>query len=133
MEKIKVEKDSVEESYRWAYGWRVVDGKCSPPAKNFPLPDFVQARIDWVSNEIQNGMLTFRGAFKMLLDIDDEEDLKKDWEFGASSDYMPVSDEYRNWLNDPILGNIRSVALMIAVIYGQIGELDGRDRRKLAK
>ena len=29
MEKIKVEKDSVEESYRWAYGWRVVDGKCS--------------------------------------------------------------------------------------------------------
>ena len=121
MEKIKVEKDSIEESYRWAYGWRVVDGKCSPPAKNFPLPDFVQARIDWVSNEIQNGMLTFRGAFKMLLDIDDEEDLKKDWEFGASSDYMPVSDEYRNWLNDPILGNIRSVALMIAVIYGQIG------------
>lgn len=118
MEKIKVEKDSVDESYRWAYGWRVVDGKCSPPAKNFPLPDFVQARIDWVSNEIQNGMLTFRGAFKMLLDIDDEEDLKKDWEFGASSDYMPVSDEYRNWLNDPILGNIRSVALMIAVIYG---------------
>lgn len=118
MEKIKVEKDSVEESYRWAYGWRVVDGKCSPPAKNFPLPDFVQARIDWVSNEIQNGMLTFRGAFKMLLDIDDEEDLKKDWEFGASSDYMPVSDKYRNWLNDPILGNIRSVALMIAVIYG---------------
>ena len=121
MEKIKVEKDSVEESYRWACGWRVVDGKCSPPAKNFPLPDFVQARIDWVSNEIQNGMLTFRGAFKMLLDIDDEEDLKKDWEFGASSDYMPVSDKYRNWLNDPILGNIRSVALMIAVIYGQIG------------
>lgn len=29
-----------------------------------------------------------------------------------------VKDEYRNWLNDPILGNIRSVALMIAVIYG---------------
>ena len=27
MKKIKVEKDSVEESYRWAYGWRVVDGK----------------------------------------------------------------------------------------------------------
>lgn len=37
MKKIKVEKDSVEESYRWAYGWRVVDGKCSPPARNFPF------------------------------------------------------------------------------------------------
>ena len=118
MKEFKVEKDSVEESYRWAYGWRVVDGKCSPPARNFPLPDFVQARIDWLSDEMQRGGLTFQGAFKMLLDIDDEEDLKKDWEFGASSDYMPVSDEYRNWLNDPILGNIRGVALMIAVIYG---------------
>ena len=50
MKEFKVEKDSVEESYRWAYGWRVVDGKCSPPAKNFPLPDFVQARIDWLSD-----------------------------------------------------------------------------------
>ena len=106
-----MEKDRVTESYDWVYGWKVEDGKCVPPAKNHPLPEFVQKRI-------QGGMLTFRGAFKMLLDIDDEEDLKKDWEFGASSDYMPVSDEYRNWLNDPILGNIRSVALMIAVIYG---------------
>lgn len=86
--------------------------------KIIPYLNLSKKRIDWVSNEIQGGMLTFRGAFKMLLDIDDEEDLKKDWEFGASSDYMPVSDEYRNWLNDPILGNIRSVALMIAVIYG---------------
>ena len=91
--------------------------------------------LDEINNPrfLFDGMLTFCGAFKMLIDIDDEEDLTKDWEFGASSDYMPVSDEYRNWLNDPILGNIRSVALMIAVIYGQIGELDGRDRRKLAK
>lgn len=113
-----MEKDRVTESYDWVYGWKVEDGKCVPPAKNHSLPEFVQKRIDWVSNEIQGGMLTFRGAFKMLLDIDDEEDLKKDWEFGVSSDYMPVSDEYRNWLNDPILGNIRSVALMIAVIYG---------------
>ena len=78
-----MEKDRVGESYSLVYGWKVKDGKCVPPAKNHPLPEF-----------------------------------KKDWEFGASSDYMPVSDEYRNWLNDPILGNIRSVALMIAVIYG---------------
>ena len=95
----------------------MVDGKCSPPAKNFPLPDFVQARIDWLSDEMQRGGLTFQGAFKMLLDIDDEEDLKKDWEFGASSDYMPVSDKYREWLQDPILHDIRRVAVMVAFIY----------------
>ena len=117
MEKIKVEKDSVEESYRWAYGWRVVYGKCSPPAKNFPLPDFVQARIDWLSDEMQRGGLTFQGAFKMLLDIDDEKALKEDWKLGAASDYMPVSDKYREWLQDPILHDIRRVAVMVAFIY----------------
>lgn len=117
MEKIKVEKDSVDESYRWAYGWRVVDGKCSPPAKNFPLPDFVQTRIDWLSDEVKRGGLTFQGAFKMLLDIDDEKALKEDWELGAASDYMPVSDKYREWLQDPILHDIRRVAVMVGFIY----------------
>ncbi len=34
MKEFKVEKYSVEESFRWAYGWRVVDGKCSPTKRN---------------------------------------------------------------------------------------------------
>lgn len=55
-----MEKDRVGESYSWVYGWKVKDGKCVPPATNHPLPEFVQKRIDWVSNEIQGGMLTFR-------------------------------------------------------------------------
>ena len=117
MKEFKVEKDSVEESYRWAYGWRVVDGKWSPPARNFPLPDFVQARIDWLSDEMQRGGLTFQGAFKMLLDIDDEKALKEDWELGAVSDYMPVCEKYREWLQDPILHDIRRVAVMVGFIY----------------
>ena len=118
MKEFKVEKDSVEESYRWAYGWRVVDGKCSPPARNFPLPDFVQARIDWVSHEVQAEMgLTFQGAFRALLDIDDEKSIREDWECWGVSDYMPVSDKYREWLQDPILHDIRRVAVMVAFIY----------------
>ena len=112
-----MEKDRVTESYDWVYGWRVEDGKCSPPARNFPLPDFVQARIDWLSDEMQRGGLTFQGAFKMLLDIDDEKALKEDWELGAVSDYMPVCEKYREWLLDPILHDIRRVAVMVAFIY----------------
>ena len=112
-----MEKDRVTKSYDWVYGWKVEDGKCVPPAKNHSLPEFVQKRIDWVSNEIQGGMLTFRGAFKMLLDIDDEKALKEDWELGAVSDYMPVSDKYREWLQDPILHDIRRVAVMVGFIY----------------
>ena len=117
MKEFKVEKDRVGESYSWVYGWKVKDGKCVPPAKNHPLPEFVQARIDWLSDEMQRGGLTFQGAFKMLLDIDDEKALKEDWKLGAASDYMPVSDEYRNWLRDPILHDIRRVAVMVGFIY----------------
>lgn len=118
MKEFKVEKDSVKESYRWAYDWRVVDGKCSPPAMNFPLPDFVQARIDWASHEMQAGMgLTFQGAFRALLDIDDEKSIREDWECWGLSEYMPVSDKYREWLQDPILHDIRRVAVMVGFIY----------------
>ena len=111
-----MKKDRVVESYAWVYGWKVKDGKCVPPAKNHPLPEFVQARIDWVSHEIEMG-LTFQGAFRALLDIDDEKALKEDWELGAASDYMPVSDKYREWLQDPILHDIRQVAVMVGFIY----------------
>lgn len=36
---------------------------------------------------------------------------------GAASDYMPVSDKYREWLQDPILHDIRQVAVMVGFIY----------------
>lgn len=66
MKEFKVEKDSVEESYRWAYGWRVVDGKCSPPAMNFPLLDFtIQARIDLgISRNAGRNGVNFQGALE---------------------------------------------------------------------
>ena len=53
----------------------------------------------------------------MLLDVDDEKALKEDWKLGAVSDYMPVSDKYREWLQDPLLHDIRQVAVMVAFIY----------------
>ena len=84
---------------------------------NFPLPDFVQARIDWLSDAMEHGGLTFQDAFRMLLDIDDEKSLKEDWELGAVSDYMPVSEEYKEWLENPILRDFRRVAVMVGFIY----------------
>ena len=53
----------------------------------------------------------------IVIDNDDEKALKEDWELGAASDYMPVSDKYREWLQDPILHDIRRVAVMVGFIY----------------
>ncbi|MDT9589687.1 hypothetical protein RON43_01015 [Lactobacillus gasseri] len=82
------------------------------------LPEFVKKRIDWVSHEMQAGMgLTFQGAFRALLDIDDEKSIREDWECWGVSEYMTVSDKYREWLQDPILHDIRRVAVMVGFIY----------------
>ena len=47
----------------------------------------------------------------------DEKALKEDWKLGSASDYMQVSDKYREWLQDPILHDIRQVAVMLGFIY----------------
>lgn len=109
----------VGKAYSQVYGWKINDdGKIEPPHINNPLPDFVEKRLNWVSKEMSRGTgLSFRGAFQQLLDIDDEKKLKKNWEFGASSDYLPVSKEYKEWLEHPILEDIRRVAVMVAFIY----------------
>ena len=41
----------------------------------------------------------------------------EDWKLGAASDYMPVCEKYREWLQDPILHDIRRVAVMVGFIY----------------
>ena len=111
--------DRVGEAYAQVYGWKLdKDNKMLPPYKSYPLPDYVEERVEWVSKELQRETgLTFRGAFYQLLEIDDEKKLKEEWELGAVSDYLPVTGEYRKWLKDPILHDIRRVAVMVAFIY----------------
>lgn len=112
--------DRVTEAYRQVYGWKIKDGdEIVPPYRVTPLPGFVLDRISWVSKEMQRGGgLAFRGMLSMLVDIDkDEHELKVAWELGAISEYMPFTKEYKEWLGDPILGDVRSVAVMIAAIY----------------
>lgn len=96
-----------------------MDGKAAPPTYNYPLPDFVQKRIDWLQHESKvNGALSPLGQIKFLINIDNEKKLEREWNFGAMTDYQPVSKEYRDWINHPILEDMRKLAVAIAVIYG---------------
>lgn len=111
--------DEITKAYAQVYGWQVnEDGKLEAPYVNYPLSYSAEKRVEWLSKEMQRGTgLTFREAFNQLLNIDDEKKLKEEWEFGASSDYLPVSKEYKEWLEHPILEDIRRVAVMVAFIY----------------
>ncbi|WP_261786962.1 hypothetical protein [Lactobacillus taiwanensis] len=73
--------------------------------------------MELLSDEGKDGVLTCQGSFRILLEMYDEKALKEDWEFGCASDYMPVSDKYREWLQDPILHDIRRVADIVGFIY----------------
>lgn len=109
--------DRIDQAYDQLYDWRVKDGKAVPPQLSHPLPDFVNERINWLSQELKVNPLTFEGAHMQLVEIDDESKLKKEWELGAISPYLPVSKKYREWLKDPILGNVRKATVYMAFIY----------------
>lgn len=114
--------DPVDLAFAQVYGWKISKDKKGkhiilPPARQYPLPDFVEKRIAWVSSEMKNG-LTFRGAFEALFDIDDEDKVKKDWDFGAASDYLPVSKKYKDWINDPLTSDFHRIAAAVELIYG---------------
>lgn len=125
--------DRVTEAYAQVYGWKVNEEQdIEPPYSSYPLPDFVTDRIKWLIDErhANEGMLTFRRMFSMLLDIDKNEDnLKEEWEWGALSDYRPFTKEYKEWLDDPILSDIRRVAVIIATVYWK-GEKDEQNTFK---
>ena len=109
-------KDKLLESYAQIYDWTIKDDKVVPPYVKHPLPEFVYERIRWVVNEINNGLM-YVGGMNELIDIDDEKDLREKWELGASSDYLPVTKEYREWLEDPLYENPRKAAVIVAFLY----------------
>lgn len=110
--------DELDKCIGQIYGWRLSkNGKMLPPHMTFPLPNFVNERINWVSEQLENG-LTMMGGIKQLINIDDEKVLKKEWEFGASTSYLPISKSYRDWLKSRY-SDYRKVAIIIAFIYWQ--------------
>lgn len=107
--------EAVSQVYEWSTG---KDGKPRPPYVKHPLPEFVNDRIKWAAKEMQeNGMISPTACIHFLLDIDDEEKLKSDWEIGAVNKYMPVAKEYKEWLETPWCKSWRKIAVALAFVY----------------
>ena len=59
------------------------------------LEKFIFERVEWGKKSLEDG-LTPMGYVKIVLG-EEEEQLKKEFEFGASEDWLPVSDEFKTW------------------------------------
>lgn len=62
----------------------------------YTLPKFVSERIKWAEREVECTGLTPLGVINVILALD-EEKLKEDFEWGASQDWLPVTDEFKEW------------------------------------
>lgn len=111
-----------DEAMDQVYGWEIDEktNKITPPAVAHPFPKCVCDRLKWINQERDNG-LTFRGAIHFLLDVEDDQALKKEWDEGwSASDYLPVTKDYYNWItaeDTPFADNLRQNAVVIALTY----------------
>ena len=90
--------DKIMEVYAQIYNWSVDSkGRPVPPYVMHPLPDFVMKRIKWVSDEAHRSPMSLFGSCMQVVDVDHEDRLKEQWEFGAASDYPSMPKEYKDW------------------------------------
>ena len=103
------------------YMWSVNEkGQCVPP--RVAWPSYVQERIDWVNREMKASPLSFIGALQEIFAYDEANDKRK-WEWGASQDWLPVSDEFDRWRNSPS-SNVKEMAIAVDLLYGTSAPID---------
>lgn len=115
---IKHTPNNIDENFRQElqaiFAFETKDGKTEMPDGN--LPDFAKKRCDWALQFVDMG-LNFLGELEFALALDETE-AKKEFEIGASvKDWMPVSEEFRNWINGPY-NSMHQMRVALYLIYG---------------
>ena len=104
------------------YGFRVVEeeeiNKVSTPRMN--LPKVVKERIIFFRKYLDDGM-TFTGCLRMGMAVEDEKELKMDFEAGSYEDYLPATEEFKKWRDEFALSQLHEMEIAVALIYG-LGE-----------
>lgn len=97
--------DAFKERMDGVYGWSVKGDKVEPPKHTFPKA--VKDRADYFAEMSQDGM-TFLGCLDCIFSNEEPED----YSWGASKDWLPKSEEFKEW---EALG--RSLAQSEVAIY----------------
>lgn len=104
--------DELTKSLNHIYKFEIENEKVKPPTIEFP--DHVKDRVNFFCKYIIDG-LTFIGCLNFILAYDEEEQ-KKEFEIGAYEDWMPISQEFKEWRD--MVGVLRDQELAVAILYG---------------
>lgn len=112
---------AIDREYHAVYGWSVNEkGQCVPPTPIYPKA--VRDRVKWATWYMNEAGLTYAGAFDAVMANNEERD-RYNFEFGG--EWLPVSDEFRAWRDEPFMGSIRAMQIALALLYGDPTEEDG--------
>nr|DAJ11194.1 MAG TPA: hypothetical protein [Caudoviricetes sp.] len=100
------------------------DGKNKVQAPQMDLPKSVRERIKFFGKYAEDG-LSFLGCINLIL-AEDEEQCKKDFEIGAYEEYLPATEEFKQWRDEPSLHSLHQMEIAVALMYG-IGEEQGEE------
>lgn len=108
--------ETIKQSYKNVYGFEIVEEngerKINPPEQ--VMPECVKERVRFFTKYREDKM-TFLGCMNCILAYDEEEQ-KKEFGFGAYEDWMPVTQEFKEW-RDIYFGD-RQAEIAVAILYG---------------
>ncbi|WP_420999966.1 hypothetical protein ACOJIU_11910 [Carnobacterium maltaromaticum] len=104
--------DELTKSMNHIYKFKIEDGKVKPPTIDFP--EFVRERVRFFGKYSESGM-NFLGALNLIFAYDEQES-KKEFELGAYEDWMPVTDEFKEWRTS--ISSLRQMEVAVALLYG---------------
>ncbi|WP_249274445.1 hypothetical protein [Candidatus Enterococcus clewellii] len=117
--------ETLKQSMKNIYGFQIVeeDGKQSIKLPEAVMPEFVKERIRFFTKYREDGM-NFFGCLNCILAYDEEE-WKKEFAFGAYEEWLPVTEEFKQWRDTYHADRGGEVA--VAILYGTCEEVEHDD------
>ena len=107
----------IDQSFKNISNFTVVerDGEYKVKPPKAIMPTCAKERIFFVRKCIDNG-LSFLGGLNMVLAYDEEES-RKDFIIGwLPGDWIPVTEEFKQWRDEPCV--FREAEIAVALLYG---------------
>lgn len=112
--------ETIKQSFKNIWGFNIVevDGEQKIQFPKANMPESVKERIRFFTKYREEGM-NFYGCLNCILSYDEEEQ-RKEFEFGAYEDWLPLTDEFIKWRDTYLADRAGEVAA--AILYGTCEE-----------
>lgn len=113
----------INQSFKNVYGFTAVevDGKHKVKSPKAVMPVCAKERILFARKYMADWGLSFYGALNMVLAFDEEESRKDFIMGGLPEDWIPVTEEFKQWRDEPFV--FREAEVAVALLYGTCNEV----------